>query len=181
MHLPHRVTAVVVAALLLAGVLGGCSMGDDDSGSSSGGTDGKASFDNDAKPVIEGTFDSPIHTGAKTDIAIMGIKTRGRLATLGVRMTPRIPAGGPDRLTPYLLNGERGLDTSLIDPVNLKRYVVVSDSANKRLETDDVLTHLSNNQPGHLYFTFAAPPENVKSIDVQLGSWPTFRGIPVER
>ena len=28
---------------------------------------------------------------------------------------------------------------------------------------------------------FAAPPENVKTVDVQIGSWPTFRDIPVER
>ncbi|WUH97428.1 hypothetical protein OHR68_28385 [Spirillospora sp. NBC_00431] len=193
MHLSHRVTAVVAAAPLLAGVLGGCSMGGDDSGSSSRGNGsgsssgdadvaaGKASFDNAAKPVVEGTFDSAAAAGTKVDIAIMGLRAKGRLATLNVRFTPRVPAGGPGSPNPYTLNGQRSLDTSLIDPVNLKRYVVVSDSGGKKLETDDIFTNLTNNQPAPLYYTFAAPPENVKSVDVQIGSWPTFRGIPVER
>lgn len=194
MQLSHRVTAVAVAALLLIGGLAGCSSSGDGSDSSSvdrstsgaegGGLEvpaGKAGFDNTAKPVVKGTFDSPAAPGATVDIAILGLKAKGKLATLHVQMVPHLPEAESRRLNPYGLNGDRGLDTSLIDPVNLKRYVVVKDSTGRELQTDDVFTRMTNDQPSHLYYTFAAPPENVKAIDVQIGSWPTFRDIPVTR
>ena len=186
MPLAHRLTAPVavaltVAALLLTGGLAGCSIGDDPASASGGGGGGKASFDEASKPLVKGTFDSPAARGAKVDIAILGLRVKGRLATLGVQIVPNVPGAEDGRINPYGLNGERGLDTSLIDPVNLKRYVVVSDSAGNELESDDIFTHLSNGQPTNLSYTFAAPPENVKSIDVQIGSWPMFRNIPVER
>jgi hypothetical protein len=92
-----------------------------------------------------------------------------------------VPGAGPNRLNAYELNGERGLDPSLIDPVNLKRYVVVKDSGGKELQTDEIFTHMTNEQTSSAYYTFAAPPQSVKAIDVQLGSWPTFRDVPVER
>ncbi|MFB4300724.1 hypothetical protein [Actinomadura sp. NTSP31] len=183
----HRPAATAAAALLLAGGLAGCSLlGDDSDPSPAGGTAkgavgaaGAASFDNAAKPVVKGTFDSPQAPGAKVDIAIMGLRVKGRLATLTAQFTPHVP--GAQRINAYRLNGEHGLGTSLIDPVNLKRYVVVKDTGGKELQTDDIFTNMTNDQATPFYYTFAAPPENVKSIDVQIGSWPTFRDIPVAR
>ncbi|MFD0540744.1 hypothetical protein ACFQY7_50005 [Actinomadura luteofluorescens] len=40
---------------------------------------------------------------------------------------------------------------------------------------------MTNGQTTPFYFTFAAPPENVKTVDVQIGTWPTFRDVPVQR
>ncbi|WP_141578135.1 hypothetical protein [Actinomadura sp. WMMA1423] len=185
MGLAHRLAAAAAAALLVAGGLGGCSLPGTGSPSSGGGgaegSVGKASVDNATEPVVKGTFDSPAARGAKVDIAVMGLKVKGRLATLTVRLTPHVPGGEPGRINAYGLNGEHGLGTSLIDPVNLKRYVVVKDSGGKELETDDIFTRMTNDQATPFYFTFAAPPENVKAIDVQIGSWPTFRDVPVQR
>lgn len=195
MRLSPRLAAATAATLIAAGGITGCTVpgigSDDDrpSGSAGGGPvtggqpvqGGAAGFDKADKPVTKGTFDSPISPGAKVDIAIMGLKVGGRLATLTTQMTPRIPPGGEDNPNPYELNGRNGLGTSLIDPVNLKRYVVVKDSRGKELETDDIFTHIANNQTGTFTYTFAAPPENVKTVDVQIGAWPTFRNIPVER
>lgn len=187
MHLSHRVTAAAVAALLPVGALSGCSSAGGGSGTPSRGAGalgvaaGRPGFDTAEKPVVKATFDSPAAQGAKVDIAVMGLRTKGRLATLGLQMVPHVPGGLPSRLNPYGLNGNRGLHTSLIDPVNLKRYVVVKDSSGEDLQSDDIFTKMANDQPTHLYYTFAAPPENVKAIDVQIGSWPMFRDIPVER
>ena len=192
MRLSHRLAAAAVAGLLLTGGLAGCALPGVDSGSSSSGDrgggpageavkGGQPGFDQAAKPVTKGTFASPIAPGAKIDIAIMGIRIRGKLATLTTQYTPRIPPGGEDKPNPYDLNGGNGLGTSLIDPVNLKRYVVVKDSSGDELETDDIFTHIANNQTGTFSYTFAAPPENVESVDVQIGAWPTFRNIPIER
>ncbi|MEU8122732.1 hypothetical protein AB0C21_28815 [Spirillospora sp. NPDC049024] len=182
----HRLAAAAAAALLAAGGLAGCSLpgtGSSSSGGGGGGAEGsvgKASFDNPTKPVVQGTVDSPIAQGAKVDIAVMGLKVKGKLANLTVRFTPRVP-GNPGRLDAYDLNGKNGLGTSLIDPVNLKRYVVVRDAGDKELQTHEIFTPMPNNQPTLFFFSFAAPPESVKAVDVQIGSWPTFRDIPVQR
>ncbi|MFC6878326.1 MULTISPECIES: hypothetical protein [Actinomadura] len=187
----HR-AALAAVALALTGALTGCSVfgGSDSEGHGQAksvvaeGADvakGKPSVDGAGKPVVQGTFPSAISSGATVDIAIFGLKARGKLATLTVRYTPHIPPGGDGNPNPYNLNGGNNLGTSLIDPVNLKRYVVVSDSNGKPLQTDDIFAHVANNQAGNFYYTFAAPPENVKAMDVQIGSWPTFRNVPVER
>lgn len=193
MGLAHRLGAATATALLLTGGLAGCSLPGTDGPSSSSsssspaggrkaaGAVGSASFDDAAKPLVKGTFDSPIAQGAKLDIAVMGLRAKGRLATLTVQLTPHVPPGGPTRVNAYRLNGEHGLGTALIDPVNLKRYVVVKDSGGKELQTDEIFTNMANDQPTPFYFTFAAPPENVKSADLQIGTWPTFRDVPVER
>jgi hypothetical protein len=57
----------------------------------------------------------------------------------------------------------------------------VLDSSKKELESDDIFTHIANDQTASLSYTYAAPPENVKAVDVQIGSWPMFRNIPVAR
>ncbi|MGI5326372.1 hypothetical protein [Actinomadura nitritigenes] len=196
MRLSHRPAATAAAALLLAGALAGCSNSDGDSGNGSGKsaaagagapssgaapkeTVNGATLDDATKPLVKGTFDSPLAQGAKVDIAIMGLRVKGALATLTTQMTPHVPGG--QRINAYRLNGEHGLGTSLIDPVNLKRYIVVKDSAGKELQTDDIFINMTNDQATPFYYTFAAPPENVKAIDVQIGSWPTFHDVPVQR
>lgn len=189
-----RLAAAITATLLLAAGLSGCSThGDESSGGGSAPSHGPApsrdsapshgpaSHDNAAKPVVKGTFDSPAAKGATVDIAIMGLRAKGKLATLTVQLTPHLPATDKRRINAYVLNGEHRLGTSLIDPVNLKRYLVVEDSDHGKMETDDIFTNMTNDQAAPFSFTFAAPPENVKSIDVQIGSWPMFRDIPVER
>ncbi|GAA3944152.1 hypothetical protein GCM10023085_27700 [Actinomadura viridis] len=187
MNIGHR--AVLAAAL--AALLAGCSAlpgAEEESDGGRGGSGGDAvaagrpSVDGAAKAVVSGTFDTPLVTGGKVDIAMMGLRARGRLAMLTVRLTPRLPAGFSDQdPSPYRLNGSNSLGTALIDPVNLKRYVVVKDSSGRELQSNDISTQIVNNQPAVLTYTFAAPPENVKAVDVQYGSWPTFRNIPVER
>ncbi|WP_433467361.1 hypothetical protein [Spirillospora sp. CA-128828] len=186
MRLAYRLVTATAAAILLAGCTpfgqgSGSSSGDGAKGSGAEGSVGKASFDNNTKPVVKGTFDSPAVQGGKVDIAIMGLKVKGKLATLTVQFVPHVPGVEPNRMNAYGLNGRNGLNTSLIDPVNLKRYVVVKDSSGKELQTDEIFTQMTNDQPTSSFYTFAAPPDSVKSIDVQLGNWPTFRNVPVER
>ncbi|MEU5991587.1 hypothetical protein ABZ806_21665 [Spirillospora sp. NPDC047418] len=177
-----RPAAAIMATLLLAAGLSGCSMLDDRSSESgSAASPDRASYDDAAKPVVKGTFDSPAAKGATVDISIMRLKAKGKLATLTVQITPHLPATDTRRINAYGLNGEHRLGTSLIDPVNLKRYLVVEDSDRTKMETDDIFTKMTNDQATPFSFTFAAPPENVKSLDVQIGSWPMFRDIPVER
>ncbi|RSN64106.1 hypothetical protein [Actinomadura sp. WAC 06369] len=186
----HRAAAAAAAVLLPAGGPAGCTMLDDagSSGDSASGASGVAveggdpSVDATGDAIVAATLGAPPQApSAEVEIAVLGLRVRGKLATLTVRMTPRIPPGGPDKASPYDLNGNEGIDPSLIDPVNLKRYVVVKDSRGREMETDDITTDLVNGKAGALRYTFAAPPENVKALDLQFGGWPTFRDIPVQR
>ncbi|MFB4312811.1 hypothetical protein [Actinomadura sp. 21ATH] len=195
MTIRRRTAGHVAALAALTALLAGCSGdsgGDSGDGSSNGSSKesgdsgvasggGRPSVDATGEPVIGGTFDSPLAEGAKVEIAVMGLRVKGNLATLTVRLTPRLPATADQEPSPYELNGRDGLDTALIDPVNLKRYVVVKDSRGSELQTNYITTNTRNNQPSLHTYTFAAPPEKVKSVDVQYGSWPTFRDIPVQR
>jgi hypothetical protein len=108
------------------------------------------------------------------------LKVDGRPARLSVTMTPHV-RGSSERLTPFRLNNGSGLGVSLIDPVNLKRYVVVKDSAGQDVQNNDVTTNLTNERPNALSYTFAAPPQGVNQVDVQIGLWPTFPRVPVAR
>ncbi|MFC5749511.1 hypothetical protein [Actinomadura rugatobispora] len=188
MDIRHHTAAIAAVTALLAGcssLPGGGEPAERSDGAAREGTDvpaGRPGVDTTGRPVVGATFDTPIANGAKIDIAVMGLQVRGKLATLTVRLTPHVPADHSDQgPSPYALNGRHAIGASLLDPVNLKRYVVVRDSSGKALQTDDIFTDIRNNQPGLLTYTFAAPPENVKALDVQYGSWPLFRNVPVGR
>ena len=182
-------SAVAIAAVIVAGLSGCLGGGDKDGGSkaqgtSTGGTTvskGGVTVVKTGKPIVQATFSSPIAPGATVDIGILGLKVNGKLADLTVSMTPHVRNAPTQQLTPYRLNGQTTIGVFLIDTVNLKRYLVVKDSGGKELQTDYVTTNIANDQPGQLSFTFAAPPQGVDKIDVQIGNWPTFHNVPIER
>jgi hypothetical protein len=73
-------------------------------------------------------------------------------------------------------------DISLVDPVGLERYIVVKDSSDTELAPSAVggiQAVIGQTAIGD--WVFAAPPASVTSIDVQVGDWPTFDSIPIQR
>ncbi|MBO2454617.1 hypothetical protein J4573_46545 [Actinomadura barringtoniae] len=182
MRISQRAAAAAATlALLTAGTSTACSPFGDDSGDKGGnGTaansvaKGHPSVSNPGKLIIQTTADS---TMGKVDLGIAGLTVRGKLANLVVSLTPHVDAGG-DTPTLFRLNGSN--DASLLDTVNLKRYVVVHDSDNNTLGPD-LHGDLKNNAANTLNFVFAAPPDNVKAVDVQIGKFPIFRDVPIGR
>ncbi|MEU5880357.1 hypothetical protein [Spirillospora sp. NPDC047279] len=184
MILRRHALAPAAAVALLTGGLTGCAAlpgGDDEPGGTSGnGTAGVSVGKGDPKAVdpskliVRTTADS---TMGKVDLGIASLAVRGRLAHLIVSLTPHVPPAG-SRPTLYRLNATN--DAALLDTVNLKRYVVVKDSGGNQLGPG-LHEDLNNDAPNTLTFTFAAPPENVKAVDVQIGKFPIFRDVPVER
>ncbi|WP_192810131.1 hypothetical protein [Actinomadura rudentiformis] len=174
MRFRQRTAVIAAATALLTGGLTGCSLPSEDKTGATpmGKADPKAV--DPGKLIVKTTADS---TMGKVDIGLASLAVRGRLAHLVVSLTPHVPPGGSSP-TLYRLNGTQ--DAALLDTVNLKRYVVVKDSGGNQLGPglhDD----LNNNAPNTLTFTFAAPPENVKAVDVQVGRFPIFRDVPIER
>jgi len=183
--------AVVLTGMTLSGCLGpldGNGGGNAEEGGGAGGqgqdgrpaTSAVAPTGDPKKPIVKATFDSPIGPGAKVDIAILDLRVTGKLAQLTLAITPHV-VGGDDKPNVYELNGGQGPDVSLIDTVNLKRYMVVKDSSGRPLEPDYITTQLANEQSNQQTYFFAAPPPSVRNVDVVFGRWAPFRNVPVSR
>jgi hypothetical protein len=176
--------AAAALTITLAVALTGCAPFDkDDSGKSDAhpeqGLNVGGATTGPSRTIVQATFDSPAAKGAKVDIGIVELRVTGQLAQLTLSITPRVP--GSDSVTVYELTGGLDPNVSLIDNINLKRYVVVKDSAGTLLQPDWILVHLRNGQPNSETYMFAAPPEGVRTVDVVFGQWPPFRNVPVSR
>jgi hypothetical protein len=62
--------------------------------------------------------------------------------------------------------GRHSPSLTLVDTVNLKRYVLVRDSKGAELGAQAVTTQTRNNVPARASYTFAAPPAGVRTLDV---------------
>jgi hypothetical protein len=178
-----KIVAVAAAGVLLAG----CS-------SDSGSGDPKKSAP--AAPAAPASTGAAVDTGdvavvdpanaiasttvdayeGKVDVSVLSLTVRGKLAQLALSITPHTG----ETLFQSMNKVFGGVPAvSLVDPVNLKRYVVVKDSAGKELGAGNAAVALKGSTT--LNYTFAAPPENVASVDVQFGDFPPFRSVPISR
>lgn len=126
------------------------------------------------------TMSVPGEQGKTFTLGYSSLKVKGPLATLTLVWTPH--GVGTDTISPYDMLGQNtpGSAVTLIDSVNLKRYVIVHDSSGHALQRDYVTSETGNDQPLAMTYTFAAPPAN-GSIDVVLGDRPVFESVPVTR
>ncbi|WP_344587240.1 hypothetical protein [Actinomadura vinacea] len=181
MHSARKVAGVAtVAALSLTGCGGG-----DDSGqqADSGPADTRpakqvAVTADPSKTIARQTFNSPIFQGATLEVGIIDLKVSGPLAHLTLVLTPR--NAGSDMVNVYSLNGNSDPDVGLLDTVNLKRHKVVK-AGNRPLQPHFIFDKIRNNQATVQTYTFAAPPANVRTVDVSFGQWAPFRSVPVTR
>lgn len=138
-----------------------------------------------ATPVLaQQTVRAPDSKGGTVDIAVVGLAVHGQLATLTVRFTPHFPDKSPDdSISLYdMSNNALAQDqVSLVDPVGLKRYLVVEDSNHNALGSDEVYTEAVNNSSVVGHWTFAAPPATVAKINVEVGPFPPFYDVPISR
>lgn len=199
-----RHSRMLVIALCGALSLGGCGGGDDDGGGNRNSPEDRAdapaattepeetAMATPTAAVEEGAEDALAEqTGLKArsartttvDIAVLSLEVAGKLATLTLSFTAHDPEAAPD--TSYSLADLNGssptLSVTLLDPVNLRRYMVVKDSDDDALESRDDFVDVPLDASATAKYTFAAPPPDVTKIDVSVGDWPTFRDVPIER
>jgi hypothetical protein len=134
-------------------------------------------------PLAMKTVKSNTRKTATLDIAVQSLSVNGKLATLELAFTPHDtdPASYDDTTIEELHGPLWSLQITLIDPVNLKRYVVVNDTEDNDLESDLVNTRPEPDGTAVTAHTFAAPPPDVTEIDVAVGSFVTFRNVPIAR
>jgi hypothetical protein len=142
-----------------------------------------------ARRRVSGPLPEDAEPGARVtvDLLIRGLTVRGRTATL--RFTaiprgwgkPRDILGGP---TLYELNpgpNTEFVSAQLIDVERLRRHLPLEDSDGEALASMNYAGNVSDGQPINASWVFAAPPPDVEAMDVQIGSWPIFREVPVTR
>lgn len=136
--------------------------------------------------------DAPATVRPTADLLVRGLTVRGRLATLRFTAVvrgwkwdaPRFEGGrAPYAPTLYAINPGRNTDIAdaeLIDPVNLRRHAPLEDSEGEALTSMNEAPG-ADGRPIDASWIFAAPPADVDAMDVQVGNWPIFREIPVDR
>jgi hypothetical protein len=134
--------------------------------------------------VAQETVKAPASQDGTVDIAVLGITVQGQLATLAVRFAPHFPSAAPDDTISLDDMSDNSLSqdqVSLVDPVGLKRYLVVKDANQDWLGADEVSTEAVNNSSVIAHWTFAAPSPDVTKLDVELGPFPPLNDIPISR
>ncbi len=127
------------------------------------------------KLQIEGTKNATVTVG------LVSFRVQGKLAKLTLLFTPKMPKAPQDKeISIYDMFNSHGPYVTLVDPVHLKRYVVVRDSEKGKLQSDTVWTGTVNGQPVAAYYTFAAPPPKSK-LNLHLNGRLVFSDIPVSR
>jgi hypothetical protein len=131
--------------------------------------------------------DAVAETRVTVDLLIRGLTVRGRTATLRFTAIPRGwgrsrgNTGGP---TLYELNpgpDSEFVSAQLIDVEHLRRHLPLKDSDGEAIAGMNYAGNVSDGQPINASWVFAAPPPDVRAMDVQIGSWPIFREVPVTR
>jgi hypothetical protein len=129
-------------------------------------------------------------TRPTADLVIRGLTVRGKVATLRFSAVLRgwdyDDQEGVPQQAPRLWDINPGKDTDdvaaqLIDPVNLRRHLPLRDSEGEALADMTSSGQSGDGQAMEASWMFAAPPPGVDAMDVQVGSWPVFREVPVVR
>ena len=182
-------------ALAVALALTACGGGSDGPPSASTGTAPAAASADGGEPV-EPPGDTPATTATRPyrtvvigafseqgeiEIGLVELRVKGSLATLTLTYTPRLRGGGDTGRTLADLFGSWDPEVDLVDTVNLKRYVVVRDSKGELLAPPGGRTRVVNSQPTRASYTFAAPPENVRAIDVHVHGQLAFADVEITR
>ncbi len=131
--------------------------------------------------------DATAETRVTVDLLIRGLTVRGRTATLRFTAIPRgwgrarDATGGP---TLYELNpgpNSEFVSAQLIDVQHLRRHLPLQDDEGEAIAGMNYAGNVSDGRPIDASWVFAAPPPDVEAMDVQIGSWPIFREVPVTR
>ena len=132
-----------------------------------------------SKTIYTRQFAIPGQPARKVTVGILSLERKGRLAILKVVVTPDFA----DRPASEIISLTNALDVTLtwqphlLDLTNLKSYRVVGGSAGYlNFEEGKAVS----GQPIYGWAAFAAPPADVKSLDLLMTEWmPRFTNVPI--
>lgn len=116
------------------------------------------------------------------DFGLQSLTVEGSIATLRLVVTPHFKSESADKaISLFDIYRPSILGFYLLDRKNLKRYDIVRDGP-KLFASDSVGTETVNGTPMAAYAVFAAPQDEVPTIDVFMADyWPEFKNVPVKR
>lgn len=162
----------LIGAVILAASVAGCSLGPADGETASSGSNGSAQSARQAgvnpaeleDPIA--SVDAPISLDndpeATLKIDVYELRREGELLYLTASFTPTNRLAESQRL--FDLLGSQSWSPTLIDPMNLTRYSVVTASGS--LKSNDTGVEAVSGEQRFVYAIFAAPPEHVDALDV---------------
>ncbi|EIV94999.1 hypothetical protein [Frankia sp. QA3] len=179
-RLSLAVTALVTLAALTTASCSGGSDGTDAPGSAAGSTrPASPASPKSETPVVTRTTRLTAGENGPVEIGLVDLRTSGRLAVLRLTFTPHLRTDRPGGISLLDMAGGRGGSVSLVDTENLRRYLVVRDSRNEPLGPNPAVIRTVNDSPLNATFTFAAPPAEVKKIDVYLDDQIIFDEVEI--
>jgi hypothetical protein len=119
------------------------------------------------RPARTTGFAAPGGVAGRIEVGFIGLRVDGMLATLTLTFTPHYDAEPADpNISIYEMFGRHSPSITLVDTINLKRYVLVRDSKGGELGAQATTTQTRNNVPARASYTFAAPSAGVRTLDV---------------
>jgi hypothetical protein len=115
------------------------------------------------------------------EIGLGGLEVDGQLASLTLLFTPRYDQDPSDTISLFEMFGRNVAEVTLVDSVNLRRYLVVEDSRGVDLGPFPATVETRNNVPVSAVYTFAAPPAGVETVDVYVDDRRVFDDVVVTR
>ncbi len=128
------------------------------------------------------TVSMPENPQDTVDFGLQSLTVEGSIATLRLVVTPHFKSESADKaISLYDIYKPSVLACYLLDRKNLKRYDIVRNGPTL-FASDSVDTKTVNGTPMAAYAVFAAPQDEVPTIDVFMADyWPEFQNVPVKR
>jgi len=192
---------LIPLALIAALMLGGCSDQDPAEFDDTGTADEQATSDDD--PTVDGGSGSEVPELDPTDLVagpyeiddIPGMPD-GSTLTVGVHAlqveddtmllelyyTPHTEAADPgERWSLYVMNGQSGTQPLLTDRPNLTQYRLIGLRADSGWSMDTINASAASDQTILWWGYFAAPPEGVDTLSLQVAPGHPVLDVPVQR
>jgi hypothetical protein len=146
-----------------------------DSGAAAAGIDSS----NPPKAIASVTSSVPYSKDPKATAKfdIYSVRRQGKLAIMTLSVTPKFSS--PDPAALFTLMGAQFFSPTMVDPVNLRAYGVVS-SGSGNLATSAPNAQAFSGQPMFVWAAFAAPPANVEKVNLTLfDTLPAITDVPL--
>ena len=178
------------AALCLGLLLTGCTGGDGADAPAAGGEQAGSQGsragveERGTKVLVEQTVSSPEAPDDKVTIGVQSLTVEDKTMVLRLVLTPdfrSVSDNEPVELGEAVRVGIQffGVALRLLDRENLKEYSVVHEG-NKWWASGSGDVSSVNGEPMYAFAVFAAPEDDIDSIDVRLDEqWPEFTDVPI--
>ncbi|MBW3648728.1 MAG: hypothetical protein KY440_13335 [Actinobacteria bacterium] len=133
--------------------------------------------------LVQQTLTLPQSPQDKVDIGVLSLEVEGQVMFLRLAVTPDFGSESDSKaLSLFTSLGQTTFAPTLVDVENLKEYAVVQAGSGKRWASSDLGTTSMNGTPMLAYAVFAAPEDDISSIDVRVTDfWPAFTDVPITR